>query len=444
MTIEVFLRPEAVSDDLEIQSFLSDLESIVLGGTATLRWVLRNADSASIDQGIGAIAQDDLASGSVEVTPTVTTIYTLSAVKDSETITATVTITVTASTDPTIDRFVSDDYSIQDGESATLEWATTNATSASINQGIGAVTVDGTEPVSPTQTTTYTLTAVGSGGTTVTRSLTIMVVDCSLPTINSFTADDSSIESGESTTIRWSTTDAASASINQGIGAVPVTGTRSVSPTATTTYRLTATNSCGNRTQTVTVTVTEPPEPTVSISSFSADDTSIDQGDSVLLSWASTGGNTALIAVRPTSGSAFTTVSVSTSGTRTFTPSESTEYQLQVWHSSDPDGTLQTETVTVSVSVPPPSIFTFTVTPNTIAQNFSVSIQWATTGASSVSIQTVAPDSFTFVTLLSNGSPNGNTSFTPDEAGAWTIRLRAFNSEGASVFSNIGLTVTIN
>ena len=143
----------------------------------------------------------------------------------------TITVTIDDPTLPTIDTFVSDDYSIQTGESATLSWDTTNAVSARINRGIGAVAVDGSRTVSPTVTTNYTLTAVGSGGEEVTRSLAIVVSDCDLPTVDSFAADDTSIESGESTTLRWGTTGAASASINQGVGAVAVDGTQVVSPT---------------------------------------------------------------------------------------------------------------------------------------------------------------------------------------------------------------------
>jgi peptidoglycan-associated lipoprotein len=53
---------------------------------------------------------------------------------------------------------------IQAGQSATLSWQTTNATDVSID-GIGAVQPNGTQQVSPTDSTTYHLTAKGSGGT---------------------------------------------------------------------------------------------------------------------------------------------------------------------------------------------------------------------------------------------------------------------------------------
>jgi peptidoglycan-associated lipoprotein len=52
---------------------------------------------------------------------------------------------------------------IQPGQSATLSWQTTNATDVSID-GIGAVQPNGTQQVSPTDSTTYHLTAKGSGG----------------------------------------------------------------------------------------------------------------------------------------------------------------------------------------------------------------------------------------------------------------------------------------
>ncbi len=52
---------------------------------------------------------------------------------------------------------------IQTGQSATLTWQTTNATDVSID-GIGAVQANGSQSVSPTASTTYHLTAKGSGG----------------------------------------------------------------------------------------------------------------------------------------------------------------------------------------------------------------------------------------------------------------------------------------
>ena len=53
---------------------------------------------------------------------------------------------------------------IQAGQSASLTWQTSNATDVSID-GIGAVQPNGSQSVSPTDSTTYHLTAKGAGGT---------------------------------------------------------------------------------------------------------------------------------------------------------------------------------------------------------------------------------------------------------------------------------------
>jgi peptidoglycan-associated lipoprotein len=53
---------------------------------------------------------------------------------------------------------------IQSGQSASLTWQTTNATDVSID-GIGAVQANGSQSVSPTDSTTYHLVAKGAGGT---------------------------------------------------------------------------------------------------------------------------------------------------------------------------------------------------------------------------------------------------------------------------------------
>ncbi len=53
---------------------------------------------------------------------------------------------------------------IQRGGSATLTWSSTNATTLSISPGIGNVSAEGTQSVTPSDSTTYTLSASGPGG----------------------------------------------------------------------------------------------------------------------------------------------------------------------------------------------------------------------------------------------------------------------------------------
>ncbi|MBZ5662123.1 MAG: peptidoglycan-associated lipoprotein Pal [Acidobacteriia bacterium] len=53
---------------------------------------------------------------------------------------------------------------IQRGQSTTLTWSSTNATSLTLSPGIGAVAAEGKQTLSPTEATTYTITATGPGG----------------------------------------------------------------------------------------------------------------------------------------------------------------------------------------------------------------------------------------------------------------------------------------
>ena len=63
-------------------------------------------------------------------------------------------------------------------ETATLSWTTSNATTCSINNGVGSVPCNGNFSVGPSATTTYTLSATGPGGGPVTAQTTVMVQYC--------------------------------------------------------------------------------------------------------------------------------------------------------------------------------------------------------------------------------------------------------------------------
>ena len=54
---------------------------------------------------------------------------------------------------------------IQKGESVTLTWSSTNATTLSLSPGVGNVSPEGSTRVTPSDSITYTITATGPGGT---------------------------------------------------------------------------------------------------------------------------------------------------------------------------------------------------------------------------------------------------------------------------------------
>jgi peptidoglycan-associated lipoprotein len=81
------------------------------------------------------------------------------------------------------------------------------------------------------------------------------------PLIVSFTAEPTSIERGQASSLRWSVQNATDITIDQGVGAVQSNGSRSVYPSNTTTYTLVANGPGGSDTKSVTVNVTAPPPP---------------------------------------------------------------------------------------------------------------------------------------------------------------------------------------
>jgi peptidoglycan-associated lipoprotein len=80
------------------------------------------------------------------------------------------------------------------------------------------------------------------------------------PAIVAFTVEPSTVERGQSATLKWSVTNATSVIIDHGIGSVDVSGQRTVVPADSTTYALTARNENGSAAATATVNVTVPPE----------------------------------------------------------------------------------------------------------------------------------------------------------------------------------------
>jgi hypothetical protein len=87
------------------------------------------------------------------------------------------------------------------------------------------------------------------------------------PVIMEFSSNPSMINAGGTSTLLWNVTGANSVSIDQGIGQVNVAGTRVVSPTTSTVYTISATNSAGTVTRSAVTTVySASPPPTTSTS----------------------------------------------------------------------------------------------------------------------------------------------------------------------------------
>jgi hypothetical protein len=255
-----------------INSFVSDPNSITPGASSMLSWNVSNATTVSIDRGIGSVGL----TGSTSVSPGTTTTYTLTATNASGSMAAATQVLVVGTPSPTvpgglpiINSFTATPPIILAASSATLSWDVSNTTSVSISPAVGIVGTAGSTSVSPSTTTNYTLTASNAAGTTV---ATIQVVvptvtpspsSTGLPIVHWFSANPESIVAGESSTLSWSVSNASSVIINptpyRQLGSIDPAGNASVSPSMTTTYTLTATNSAGALSESVTVMVNPQP-----------------------------------------------------------------------------------------------------------------------------------------------------------------------------------------
>lgn len=68
-----------------------------------------------------------------------------------------------SSAQPTVSLSASPE-SVKSGETSTLTWTSTDGTDADIEPGVGKVALQGSTPVNPTASTTFTITVTGPGG----------------------------------------------------------------------------------------------------------------------------------------------------------------------------------------------------------------------------------------------------------------------------------------
>jgi LysM repeat protein len=265
--------------------------------------------------------------------------------------------------------FIADPRSIQAGQSSTLSWRVINADTVNIS-GIGNVPAQGTAPVSPTATTTYTLTARNNVNE---ETATATVVVTGARFLYCF-ATPSNIREGETATLNWSAPGATSVTINQGIGTVGATGNLAVSPRTNTTYTLTANGPGSTDSCSIAVSVGRGDLPR--IIRFSAQPTRINSGETSTLFWVVENADT--VTINNGVGN------VSLAGTQDVSPAATTVYTLTATNIT---GSV-TATATVNVNViPPPRIVSFTANPPTSnAPGSRVVLTCVTEGATHVNL----------------------------------------------------------
>jgi len=165
-----------------------------------------------------------------------------------------------------------------DGDPITYLWTQDAGPSVTISNATSAVA---TFTAAAGQTYGFRLTVRDSFGLQNIARTTV-TVSAGAPMIASFTATPSAINAGESSTLAWTVNGADEVTVTT-IGNVPATGSAPVSPTVTTTYRLTARKGTQESFATATVTVGAQAPPV--IVSFTASPPTINPGGTTTLSW---------------------------------------------------------------------------------------------------------------------------------------------------------------
>ena len=131
----------------------------------------------------------------------------------------------------------------------------------------------------------YSVTVSNSLGSVASTAASLTVLP--KPTIQAFTISPTLIPIGGTGVLSWTVTGATSLSVDQGVGSVALeSGTKNVSPTATTTYTLTATNGAGSVTAKATLNVDATP---FQITNFTASSNLVDFGGTSSLNWTYSG-----------------------------------------------------------------------------------------------------------------------------------------------------------
>ncbi len=227
----------------------ADKTTIHANDLVTLTWSSTNAASLSFSPSVGEDSPGP--SGTANIAPLTTTTYTLTARNaNNVTSSAAVTITVNAAA-PTI-TFTATPAWINAGQTAALTWSTQNATSLTIDNGVGTFsTASGSANVTPLAPTTYTATVTGAGGTASAQATVTVAATGTLGV--TLVANPVNVAAGASTTLSWTSQNAVAVSITD-LGAVNLNGSASVTPATSKSYTATATDATGAK-QTASVAV---------------------------------------------------------------------------------------------------------------------------------------------------------------------------------------------
>lgn len=298
-------------------TFSATPTSLTSGDTTTLTWNTTGAASCLASKG-DATDNDGWAgksgkSGTYK-TPALTTAgtypYVLSCASSTGATSTSQISVIVGSGGPAIN-FSASPSNVVSGGTTTLAWSTTNATSCQASGGdakdsdgwagnSGTSNVFTTSALTTSGTYTYNLSCSASDGATNVSSLTITVGNVPAPTV-SISANPASVASGATSSIKWSTANAASCkavanSDPAWTGSLPTDGsftTTAVTGPASVSYTLSCTGPASSGSQTgagtaVLMTAGPATPPPAFSQNFTANPSSVPLNGTSVLTWATT------------------------------------------------------------------------------------------------------------------------------------------------------------
>jgi hypothetical protein len=338
-------------------SLTSSKTRFIVGDSSTLSWTSTNDTLCTAS---GGWTGTQPLTGSQVVKPTTTTVYTLTCGGAGGSIAKSVTDTVVPPPPPTL-ALTSSKTTFVVGDSSTLTWTSTNDTLCTASGGwSGTRSLNGSQVVKPTTTTTYTLTCAGAGGS-IARSVTDTVTPPAAPTLT-LTSSKTRFIVGDSSTLSWTSSNDTLCTASDGwSGTRALNGSQVVKPTVTTVYTLTCEGEGGNVAKSVTDTVAPPP-PTLALTSSK---TTFVVGDSSTLTWTSTN-DTLCTASGGWSGTR------ALNGSQVVKPTVTTVYTL----TCEGEGGNVAKSVTDTVTLPPAPTLTLTSSKTTFVVGDSSTLSW--------------------------------------------------------------------
>ncbi len=234
-----------------LPNLAADAAAITQGETVRLTW---SAPGTTMCWGAG-FTTGGRTFGTVAVSPITTTTFTLSC-RNAAGATAQQALTVKVLLAPVVSltaEVVAVAQGVADAPAVTLIWKSAYAASCAGDTFDTAGARSGAVVVSPTTTTTYTLTCVNPVGGSARRSVDVTVLPP--PSVN-LAADVAAVAQGQPVTLSWSSEGAATCTADGFNTAAATAGSIAVTPAATTTFTLACMNAAGvSAKQSVTVTV---------------------------------------------------------------------------------------------------------------------------------------------------------------------------------------------